>query len=135
MSFFSDILRSEALGLGTISSIHIQVKSLFCYQCRYSLMYYLATRFLDECDGIINCTTRDFEPGAIDSLQDWIAPRPVFSVGCPSPPVNAAENEKITKTDVGAGVKAFLDSALNKHGPNSVIFVRDRKSTRLNSSH
>lgn len=77
-------------------------------------------RFLTECDGAIMNTTHLFEGKSIEAFQEWFGERPVISLG----PLDFSLFEKqTTASTTGMEVKAFLDTAVQKHGPNSVIYV------------
>ena len=49
--------------------------------------------------------------------------RPVINVGALSPPATEEQVNKEKATPVGGEVEKFLDDALEKHGPNSVVYV------------
>ncbi|EJD00705.1 uncharacterized protein FOMMEDRAFT_157802 [Fomitiporia mediterranea MF3/22] len=75
-------------------------------------------RFLSECDGIISTSSRLFETGPIEQWQEYLNPQPVLAVG----PLSDPENVKL---DISRhwDVVAFLDGALEKFGPYSVVYI------------
>ncbi|KAH8110135.1 UDP-Glycosyltransferase/glycogen phosphorylase [Phellopilus nigrolimitatus] len=75
--------------------------------------------FFKECDGIVINSTPLFEKPAIEAFQKWFGERLVI---CPGPfdfPI--IHNDK-DNSPVALEVDSFLDAALKKHGPNSVIY-------------
>ena len=80
-------------------------------------------RFFEEADGVINCTSSLFERDCLDGWREWFGTRPVLNIGPPSPPASAEEIAKEKDTPTGAEVQKFLDDALQKHGPYSVVYV------------
>ena len=77
-------------------------------------------RFFLKCDGVIVNAASLLEKQAIDALQKWLGHRPVI---CPAPfdfPIITKKEDTPTAAEVGA----FLEEALKKHGPRSVIYVR-----------
>lgn len=78
-----------------------------------------------ECDGSIHCTNPAYEGPALDAWAKWLPKGPTIAIG---PIATPPELERIHDTrepsDTDIEVKAFLDSALNKCGENSVVYVR-----------
>lgn len=60
---------------------------------------------------------------SLEAWDKWIGARPVISVGALSPPATDEQIKKEKATPVGGEVEKFLDDALEKHGPNSVVYV------------
>ena len=82
-----------------------------------------AIRFFEESDGVLLCTNSLYEHGCTESWRKWFGAKPVLNVGALSPPASAAEILKEKETPVGGAVEKFLDDMLDKHGPNSVVYV------------
>ncbi|EJD00706.1 UDP-Glycosyltransferase/glycogen phosphorylase [Fomitiporia mediterranea MF3/22] len=88
------------------------------------LMFQYAHRFLRESDGVINNSSRIYERDAINKVQEWFGTRPVLAVGPLSPPTTSIEIElEKSKSPITSDVENFLDCALNKYGPNSVVYI------------
>ncbi|THH12091.1 hypothetical protein EW145_g231 [Phellinidium pouzarii] len=80
-------------------------------------------RMFSECDGIIHSSNRAYEGPALDVLQEWFGSRPTFATGPLCTPADAASlaREK-AQSPVASEVEVFLHSALDKFGPNSVVY-------------
>ena len=65
-------------------------------------------------------TTRLLEGHAIDVWKQWFGVRPVFAPGPTDFEIVDYEEEKFVDK---VGVTDFLDTALDKYGPNSVVYV------------
>lgn len=77
-------------------------------------------QFLNECDGIIQNATPVLDKPAIDTIQTWLSGKPIFNIG----PLDFPLFEKPGDTSSGGvEVQEFLNSALRKFGPNSVIYI------------
>ncbi|KAL5488450.1 hypothetical protein ACEPAI_6568 [Sanghuangporus weigelae] len=79
-----------------------------------------AHRFFVECDGMIMNTTPILEKEAIAAIKEWLVDKPII---CPAPfdyPVIPTKNDKPAVTDE---VHDFLNAALHKHGPHSVVYM------------
>ncbi|EJC97776.1 UDP-Glycosyltransferase/glycogen phosphorylase [Fomitiporia mediterranea MF3/22] len=80
----------------------------------------VAHKFLQECDGAIMNTNRIYEAAGIKAFEDWFTGRPVISTGpFESPLIPRHEVEQNSNLEA----MAFLDSALQKYGPNSVVYM------------
>lgn len=77
-------------------------------------------RFFVECDGIVFNATPTLERQAIKAWRDWFQHRPVI---CPGPFDYPIAEQRTVRSDDNGKVIAFLDRALEKHGPSSVVFV------------
>lgn len=73
-----------------------------------------------ECNGIVLNSTELIEGPAIAAWKDWFKERPVV---CPGPFDFPIIEPGQDRSDENAEVISFLDKALNKYGPNSVIYV------------
>ena len=81
-------------------------------------------RLIEECDGVIHCTSPLYERTALEGFREWLNQRPNFALSPLSPPVSAEEIAKEkAKSHVGAEVEDFLNKALDKYGPNSVVYI------------
>ena len=80
--------------------------------------------FVEECDGVVHCTSSHYERTALEAFHEWLGTRPNFVLSALSPPASAEEIEKEkTKSHLGAEVEFFLNNALDKYGPNSVVYI------------
>ena len=73
---------------------------------------------------IINASEA-YESVFIETLRSWLSgmSKSFYSVG-PTTPVDFLESKNLDKTDDQDEIATFLDSALEKYGKESVIFVR-----------
>lgn len=78
-------------------------------------------RHFNECDGIIQNSTPLLERPALEAWQKWFGDRPVISAGPTDFEIVAHEEDRSPDT---IKVIEFMDTALKKYGPNSVIYVR-----------
>ena len=78
-------------------------------------------RFFVECDGIVLNTSTLLEGPIIDTWKAWYKHRPVIAAGPFDYPIIARVPEA---SEENSEAILFLDSALEKHGPHSVIYVR-----------
>ena len=93
-------------------------------------------RAFSESDGVIHATHSLYEKETLEKWSEWLAPRPVISVGPISPPVTKRDIElERTKSPISEEVLTFLDYCLATHGPHSVIFVGPAKLLRYGSSY
>ena len=67
------------------------------------------------------CATPIYE--RLEAWNAWMGARPVINVGALSPPATDEEIHNEKAAPVGGEVEKFLDDALKKHGPNSVVYV------------
>ncbi|EJC97777.1 UDP-Glycosyltransferase/glycogen phosphorylase [Fomitiporia mediterranea MF3/22] len=77
-------------------------------------------RILLECDGAICNTNRIYEAPSITALEEWFNGRPVINVGPLDSPLTLHHEED---SPSNREVKAFLDSALERYGPKSVVYM------------
>lgn len=77
-------------------------------------------RFFQECDGIVLNTSSSLESPAADAWRSWFKERPVI---CPGPFDFPLVDQKPVRTEENSEALAFLDSALEKYGPKSVVYV------------
>lgn len=96
----------------------------------------LYCRFLPQCDGAIFVNPPIIEPTGLEAAKDWFreSGRPLYAIGPFIPPrelrfskVNIGEKDVVrSSTEVGKRpeVMEFLDKMLDKHGRNSLIYVR-----------
>ena len=75
----------------------------------------------NESNGVLMCASPIYE--RLEAWNTWMGAKPVINVGALSPPATDEEIQKEKTTPVGSGVEKFLDDALEKHGPNSVVYV------------
>ncbi|PAV17483.1 UDP-Glycosyltransferase glycogen phosphorylase [Pyrrhoderma noxium] len=84
-------------------------------------------KFMLECDGAIINTASTFEKPAIEAFQEWFGERPVISAGpfgFPLVDKEDKEKEKDTPLDLQEQkIRSFLDSALEKYGSHSVLYI------------
>ena len=82
-------------------------------------------RTLNDSDGTIINTSEAYESVFIETLRSWLSgmSKSFYSVG-PTTPVDFLESKTLDKTDDQNEIATFLDSALEKYGKESVIFVR-----------
>ncbi|KAI5120747.1 hypothetical protein M0805_007821 [Coniferiporia weirii] len=81
-----------------------------------------AYRFLNECDGAVMNTTPLLEGPAIEAFKQWFGDRPII---CPGPldfSVIKREKNVVNSSSETLAVLTFLNSALEKHGANSVVY-------------
>ena len=88
-----------------------------------------------ECDGAIINTASTFEKPAIEAFQEWFGERPVISAGpfgFPLVDKEDKEKEKDTPLDLQEQkIRSFLDSALEKYGSHSVLYVSSLKNESI----
>ena len=89
------------------------------FHCMKGLLT-LARRFFLECDGVVFNTTPLLEGPAIKAWNDWLGPRPII---CPGPFDFPIHEQGLIQSSESSEVTAFLDAALEKYGPSSVIYV------------
>lgn len=72
----------------------------------------------------MHITSKLYEGPTLAKWQEWYGTKPTIALGPVSPPSNAVDLEReTTMSTVGKDVKTFLDNALDKLGPHSVIYV------------
>lgn len=88
-------------------------------------LWLIPRRFFSECDGVIHGTNKSFEGEALKKWQGWLGEKPSLAVGPVSPPASARDiHRERSKSPVGDEVETFLNTALDKFGLNSVVYVR-----------
>lgn len=82
-------------------------------------------RTLNDSDGTIINTSEAYESVFIETLRSWLSgmSKSFYSVG-PTIPVDFMESKNFDKTDDQNEIETFLNSALEKYGRESVIYVR-----------
>lgn len=74
------------------------------------------------CDGILLSTPERYEREAVEGVREWYAEtsRSVYVCGPLLPPVSTNKEDNSEK---GAAIVKFLDTTLETHGPNSLLYV------------
>ena len=81
-------------------------------------------KFLTESDAVITHTNNTLEEGPIEDLEKWLGKDKSLQLGPLSPLVSDVELKKEKESSpIAVEVEAFLEDALQKYGPNSVIYV------------
>ncbi|KAJ3487414.1 hypothetical protein NLI96_g3561 [Meripilus lineatus] len=87
---------------------------------------------LEKCDGLIMTTPEEYEPEAIADFKTWFSKtsRSVYHLG---PLLPALNNPKVSDEEKSIAVKGqeisrFMDSSLQSHGPQSMIYVMSHAS-------
>ena len=80
-------------------------------------------RFFKESDGVLMCTSNLYEHNCLESWRKWFGAKPVLNVGALSPQASDLEVIKAKESPAGGEVEKFLDDMMDKHGPNSVVYV------------
>ena len=81
-------------------------------------------KFLTESDAVITHTNNTLEEGPIEDLEKWLGKDKCLQLGPLSPLVSDVELKKEKESSpIAVEVEAFLEDALQKYGPNSVIYV------------
>lgn len=82
-------------------------------------------RMLIESDGSIHCTNHIYEAPALEAWAEWLKGKPMFALGPVETPRHLAKiHDAREPSNIEIEVQAFLDNALQKHGKNSVVYVR-----------
>ena len=75
-----------------------------------------------ESDGIIMNSTPVLEKEALQAAEGWLVDKPII---CPGPfDYPLISKPKSDSSPTKSEVENFLNTALEKHGPRSVIYVR-----------
>lgn len=96
--------------------VHRYVLSCFNRKLKSNIL----DRFFNESDGAVMNATPIFEGPAIETFKEWFGDRPII---CPAPLDFPLIGRQKSDSPVAVAVEAFLDAALQKHGPNSVVYV------------
>lgn len=73
-----------------------------------------------ECDGAILGSNFSYEGPAIDLWKRWFDGRPIVCLG-PLMPIDSALSDRESASP--HDVSTFLDDALKKFGPRSIVYV------------